>query len=195
MLSVVAPKSPSKPQQIELPHQALAPEKLRAIELLLLGESVTDTVRKLGIDRKTLYRWRKSPQFQAETNRRQKELMESTQQRLRRLSVKAVEVIEKHLDSGDLKAATALLKIVSAMAPPDTETNPQTLLKRQSEQALWAYWHRQPFAEKQFGHYSLNNNSFTGFCDEIYDFEARRYGIAYESEVDEIMTAMQAEGS
>lgn len=194
MLTVAhSPKSPGTPQNKKADGEQLSALQHRAIELLLAGQSSTATSAMIGIDRKTLYQWRKNPHFQAEFNRCQGEALEASNQRLRRLSDKAISVIERHLEEGSLKAATALLKIVSAMAPPDTETNPQTILKRQSEEALWAYWHRQPFAEKQFGRYSLNNNSFTGFCDEIYDFEARRYGIAFESEVDEIMTAMQME--
>ena len=188
----LAPKSPEMPP-IEPNAQALPPEQVQAVELLLLGESVTDTVRKLRIDRKTLYRWRQSPHFRAEFNRRQAEAMEARGQRLRSLSEKAIGVIERHLDEGSLKAATALLKLVAAMPPPDTEANPQTLLKRQSEETLWAYWHRQPFAEKRFGRHSLNNTMFTEFCDEVNEFIARRYGLEFGSEIDDIMTAMQVE--
>lgn len=186
----IAPKSPEMPQ-MEPSAQALPPEQLQAIDLMLLGESVTDTVRKLRIDRKTLYRWRQNPLFRAEFNRRQAESVEASSQRLRSLSEKAIGVIERHLDNGDLKAATALLKIVAAMPPPDTETNPQTLLKRQSEEALWAYWHRTPFAEKRFGRHSLHNDLFTGFCDDIHEHELRKYGLEFGSEVDESLTAMQ----
>ena len=188
----IAPKCPEMPR-LEQSAQVLSPEQVQAVELLLIGESVTETVRKLRIDRKTLYRWRQSPHFRAEFNRRQAEAMEARGQRLRSLSEKAIGVIERHLDEGSLKAATALLKLVAAMPLPDTEANPQTLLQRQSEEILWAYWHRQPFAEKRYGRHSLNNTMFTEFCDEVNEFIARRYGLEFGSEVDDILNEMQAE--
>ena len=34
---------------------------------------------------------------------------------------------------------------------------------------------------------------FTEFCDEVNDFVARRYGLEFGSEVDDILNEMQAE--
>lgn len=196
MLTVAhSPKIPGNPQNKKADGEHLSAVQHRAIELLLAGQSSTATSAMIGIDRKTLYQWRKNPHFQAEFNRCQGEAMEASGQRLRLLSDTAISVIERHLEEGSLKAATALLKLVAAMAPPDTETNPQTLLKRQSEEALWAYWHRQPFAEKRFGRHSLNNAMFTEFCDEIHDHELRRFGIEFQSDVDGVMDALTGESS
>lgn len=182
------PKIPEMPQKQDV--TVLTSVQIRAIEMLFLGQSTTYTAAKLGVDRKTLYTWRKNPHFRAELNRRRQEALEAVHQRLRSLSEKAVDVIEQHLDEGSLNAATALLKIVATLPKPDIETSPQTLLKRQSEESLWNYWHRQPFAEKRFGRYTMNNSMFTEFCDDIHTHELRRFGIEFESDVDDAMNAL-----
>jgi hypothetical protein len=53
----------------ELPHTQLA-----AIRLLLAGRKVSAIARELGIDPRTLYRWRQAPAFAAAFKRRQEQL-------------------------------------------------------------------------------------------------------------------------
>ena len=127
------PKIPETPQVFTLPDTGISAAQLRAIEMLLTGMPVTKIAQKLSIDRKTLYEWRKNPVFQAEYNRRMMEASEAMDQRLRRLSEKAIDVVEKHLDEGSLQAATALLKLAATMPKPKLEVDPQKILKRKVE--------------------------------------------------------------
>ena len=63
------------------PDPALSPRQLAAIVLLFSGRSYSDVVRQLKVDRKTLFRWRRSAPFIAEINRR---YLATTQPRNRR---------------------------------------------------------------------------------------------------------------
>ena len=185
-----APKSNKNAQVISFPTSALSPDQHRAIEYLMLGHTLIEISAKLRIDRKTLYQWRKNPIFQAEYNRKQAESLEVSNQRLRRLSEKAVAIIEKNLDDGNLQAALHLLKLVNALPPPDVETDPRVLLKRDTEKTMLAHWHGSPFAERQFGYYTLENKAFLGLTKDIYDHQARKYRLT-EGPVDEIIEEIQ----
>ena len=185
------PKRRDVSQVIEFPPNALTAAQYQCIELLLMGNSVTQVARKLGVDRRTIQRWRSgNPHFQAEYNRRMLEATECSEQRLRRLSEKAVSVIESHLDENNLAAATSLLKIVHSMPKPDAETNPQVILKRQTEKLLLEHWHSSPFAERQYGYYTMENKSFQGLAKELYDHQAQKFGVN-EGPVDEIINEIQ----
>lgn len=115
---------------------ALSPDQMRGIELLLAGKTVTDVANILGKDRKTIYRWRQNPYFSAELNRMQGELLEGTRSRLRGLAGKAIDVIDRHLDEGSLKAAVELMKAISfygQVPMPNTQTDPELIVKQQAE--------------------------------------------------------------
>ena len=176
MASKAAQECPVKSHIIEFPSHALSTEQHRAMELLLAGQSATQVATRLGLDRRTLYRWRHHPAFQAELNRRQLEMSEATDQRLRRLAEKAASVIEKKLDEGSLLAATTLLRLVQVLPPQDREIDPQRLLKRQAEEyALQAWNSTQPFAERDFGSMTFDNPTFKGLARDFFDALARRY--------------------
>lgn len=171
----VAPTFPVNAQIIEFPSPALPAEQYRAIELILLGNSMTQVSSKLGIDRKTLFLWRKGPVFIAELNRRRLEALEASDQRLRRLSEKAVSVIEKHLDEGSLQAATVLLKLVQGLPQPDKEIDPQRLLKHQAEEYAVQFWNESPFAEDEFSPMTYANPNFKALARYYYEALTLRY--------------------
>lgn len=182
-------------QVVDFPPTALTAAQYQCLELLFLGLSVTQAARKLGVDRRTIQRWRSgNPHFQSEYNRRILEATECSEQRLRRLSEKAVSVIERHLDENSLAAATSLLKIVHSMPKTtDTETNPHVILKRQTEKLLLDHWHASPFAERQYGYYTMENKSFLGLAKEVYVHQAKKYGLA-EGSLDEIVNEITTGG-
>lgn len=191
MASKAAQKCPVKSHIIEFPSQVLSVEQHRAMELLLAGQSATQVATRLGLDRRTLYRWRHHPAFQAELNRRQLEMSEATDQRLRRLAEKATSVIERKLDEGSLLAATTLLKLVQGLPPQEREVDPQRLLKRQAEEyALQAWNNTRPFAERDFGSMTFENPTFRGLAREFYEALARRYKLD-PSAADELCAEIQ----
>ena len=176
MANQAATDCPIKSNIFEFPSSPLSAEQHRAMELLLLGQSTTQVAAKLGVDRKTLYRWRRHPAFQADFNRRQIEMSESTDQRLRRLTEKAAAVIEKKLDEGNLLAATTLLKLVQGLPQTDKVVDPQRLLKRQAEEyAIQAWNNSQPFAERDFGSMTYENPNFKGLAQDFFEALTLRY--------------------
>ena len=186
----VVPNCPPMAPIVEFPSPALTAEQYRAIELLLSGHTPAKTVQILNIGRRTLFRWRQNPIFQAEFNRRQLELVEASDRRLRNLTEKAVSVIERHLDENSLLAATSLLKIVQGLAKLNAETDPQAILKREIEQHMRSFLYAAPFSEKNPGQHMLDNKAFLGLTKDIYDHQARKYGLT-EGPVDEIIEEIQ----
>lgn len=90
----------------------LTPRQQQAVELLALGKSKTEVASEVGVSRQQLHRWDKNVYFRAAFSKRHAELWQENKERLRGLAGKAVAVIESELESGNLKAAVELLKIV-----------------------------------------------------------------------------------
>ena len=186
-----APKMPENAQIFEIPDPGISAAQLRAIEMLLSGVPVTKAARQLGIARRTLFDWRKNPVFQAELNRRTMEASEAMDQRLRRLSEKAADVVEKHLNEGNLQAATALLRLAAARPRPTMETEPQQILKHTIEQEAQKYLLNRPFDDKRIGPLSMKGQ-FADFCGDMYDYLVRKYGIERASAFAEILDEMNS---
>ena len=92
------------------------PEKRRlAVEILLRGRGTNATARMIGVDRKTLYRWRQDPAFARELDRRRRELWSDAAERLRGMLHDSLDVLDEHLhaqyDRSRFRAATAVLRI------------------------------------------------------------------------------------
>lgn len=92
--------------------QGLTLRQNHAVDLLALGKSKTEVAATIGVSRQQLHRWDKNVYFRSAFSKRHAELWQENKERLRGLAGKAVAVIESELDSGNLKAAVELLKIV-----------------------------------------------------------------------------------
>ena len=146
-------------------------QKQRAILLLLEGATITKTAETIGVDRSTMHRWLREPQFIAERNRRAKEAREACQERLRHLADAAVEVVGKAVESGNLKAALSLLKIVGLgdVGPGDEETAERRILCRLVEQYSLENWLFNPFDRQRYGSKApLHNDRFIELKDLLY---------------------------
>ena len=146
-------------------------QKQRAILLLLEGATITKTAETIGVDRSTMHRWLREPQFIAERNRRAKEAREACQERLRHLADAAVEVVGKAVESGNLKAALSLLKIVGLgdVGPGDEETAERRILCRLVEQYSLENWLFNPFDRQRYGSKApLHNDRFLELKDLLY---------------------------
>ena len=94
----------------------LSAKQISVINTLIAGSSVTDAAKAAGVDRSTVHRWFNSDaQFVAEHNQQRSELVQAQREKLRSLSDKALELIEKLLNDGEasgslrLRAALAIL--------------------------------------------------------------------------------------
>ena len=184
MAAVTTPKIPENPQVFTLPEAGISAVQFRAIELLLAGVPVTKAAQQLRIDRKTLFQWRKNPVFQSELNRRMLEGMDAMDQRLRRLSEKAADVVEKHLNDGNLQAATALLKLAATMPKPALEVDPHKILKRSVEQDYLDFSNELPFERERLGKIDFKKGSAYDVCAPVYEFLARKNGIYMDTELE-----------
>ena len=88
-----------------------------AIEMLAAGRSVGSIAKKLGINPRTLYNWRKGELFQRELNRRHAQIWEDSALRLRTLIDPSLEVLAEHLednyDRARFRAAALVLRLPS----------------------------------------------------------------------------------
>ena len=91
---------------------SLTPRQQMAAELLAAGKSKKATAIEVGISRQQLWEWEKNVYFKSAVSRIHADLWVDNAQRLRGLGARAVDVIEKEIDGGNVKAAIALLKTI-----------------------------------------------------------------------------------
>jgi len=90
----------------------LSPQQLRAVELFAEGKRDAEVAAELGVARSTVNSWRNwDAHFQAELNRMHNERCRVATVRIAGMQEKALGVVEKKIDEGDLKAAELALKI------------------------------------------------------------------------------------
>ena len=90
-------------------QQGLTIEQLNAIDLLVTGMSDQEVADKVGVNRVTVTSWRLyDPYFQAELNKRRKEIWGASIDKMRNLIPKALETVENAIKQGDVKTALEL---------------------------------------------------------------------------------------
>ena len=103
----------------------LSPQQLAAVPMLAIGSTDAEVGERLGIDRTTVFCWRRySPTFQAELNQQRAEQARLMGDKLRAAAFQALDTIIELAKSGDgstrLKAAIAILdRCASACGPTD----------------------------------------------------------------------------
>jgi hypothetical protein len=97
----------------------LTPIKQVAAAALILGQNVSKTASALGVDRRTIQRWRKlDPEFQLAMVETRQEVIVSSRQRILLLSESAVGMVETQLnDEQDARVALALLRSLGVVSP------------------------------------------------------------------------------
>jgi hypothetical protein len=95
-------------------EQGLTIEQLNAIDLLVIGKTDQEVADIVGVNRVTVTKWRNYDiYFQAELNKRRKEIWNSSLDRMRALLPKAMERLERELDSKHgWKIALEVLKLI-----------------------------------------------------------------------------------
>lgn len=131
--------------------QELTIEQRNAIDLLVQGLSDREVAEKVGVARETVTRWRnENPYFQAELNRKRKEIWGAAEDRLRALVSDAVKVLEEELKKGSLKAAIEVLKAVGlygGVSRPSGATDPEVLMVEQARKWAMTKWAKRPPSE------------------------------------------------
>ena len=105
----------------------LTPAQEAVIAALLDGKTQAEAAALAGVVPETISRWKsKDALFVATWQTRRRQVWESHAQRLRNLAGKALDVVEKGLDAGDMRAAGLVLKSVNLaeLTIPAPETTP-----------------------------------------------------------------------
>jgi transposase len=101
---------------------ALSPIQQRAVELLVGGKSIASVARMLNVDRATVYRWKRIPEFECAIANASKEVFDAVNHRLLRLAMKAMATLDRVLTEADTKeavrAAIAILRALGPFAQP-----------------------------------------------------------------------------
>jgi hypothetical protein len=104
-----------------------------AIEALLTGATHAEAAEQAKVHRVTVSKWvKKHPGFQAELNRRRRELSEQRTARLREFDSAALDAVATHLEAGDPDFAMKWLKFrgLKATTLPDTgSTDPEGIIE------------------------------------------------------------------
>ena len=150
-----------------VPTAILTELQSRAIQLLLQGESISDVATAVGRDRATLYRWLHQPKFIAERNRLAKETYDASRARLHNLARRAIDVVERRVDSGDLKAALAVLRMTGLATAEkfDDETDEGRLIARIANELAESYWGNFLMGEKR-----KNLHNTPRFVELLHEF-------------------------
>jgi len=114
----------------------------KAALLIASGQSDEQVGQDIGVDRSTVFRWRKSPTFQAEVNRHRQAINSQVADTFRDSLIGALETL-RHLmthsqnEANRMKAALGLLSIVSpglAVGPTDPrEIIRPSVMQRQAD--------------------------------------------------------------
>jgi len=121
-------------------EQGLTIEQLNAIDILITGKSDQAVADAIGVSRPTVTSWRLyDPHFQAELNRRRKEVWGASVDRMRTLLPKAFDTLERAIDEGSYRAALELIKMagLDGVAGEIGTDNAGEIIKQQKKAAVW----------------------------------------------------------
>jgi len=108
----------------------LSSQQLAAVPLIAVGSTDAEVGERLGIDRTTVYRWRKfSPLFQAELNHQRAEQSRLIGYKLRSAAFDALDtIIELAKSGGGSTRLKAALAILDRCASPSGPTDPAEIV-------------------------------------------------------------------
>src|SRR5436190_20052439 len=120
------------------PDAPLPPEQQTAIVLLLTGAGMSDVAAVVGVDRRTLYRWRHyDARFIRALRRQRAELLDTVNDRFRHMLDAALDTLQRHLADPytptSHRAAKTLLALARIGQPSTPARRPQSAIRnRQS---------------------------------------------------------------
>ena len=90
----------------------LSIEQQNAIEFLIQGRSDRSVAETIGVNRSTIWEWRKNPIFVAALNKQRNEMWKASRERLKNLAGSALDTIERQLANDDGRIALSASKII-----------------------------------------------------------------------------------
>jgi HEAT repeat protein len=96
----------------------LSERQQNAVELLLHGMGDNEVATQVGVDRTTIFRWRKSIAFQRELDRQRRRLWEQSAGEIQSMVQPALSILRKQLASADEKVAIRAAAVLLRFATP-----------------------------------------------------------------------------
>jgi transposase len=132
------------------PKRHLGERQKAAIELLLQGLADQDVAAQLGVDRSTIFRWRRLPLFARELDAQRQLRRERAANQLQSMVPSALKILQQQLDSKDdrvrMRAVSILLRFAtpgrlapSAIVAAAPTANPANVQNRQPLDDLRAF--------------------------------------------------------
>jgi hypothetical protein len=118
----------------EDPFVSLSQKQLIAIEHIANGASHTKAADEAGVCRETISRWKRVPVFEAELNRRRREVRDEMTDMVRTLDHMALQGMTERVRAGDPKAQTDWLRMRGLHRIDTTEIGPEDADKILDEQ-------------------------------------------------------------
>jgi hypothetical protein len=92
-------------------EHALSAQQDVAIDLMIAGFTDDEIAKQLKVSRQTVWNWRnRDPHFQAEKKRRTADSFEPMRFRLVTVLIKAIRLMERAIDAGDVEAAQVMMR-------------------------------------------------------------------------------------
>ena len=112
-----------QPDETDLEGQDLAPLKADAIRYVLEGARLSAVASSVGVSRTTLWRWSRTPEWQAAITRERELLRTVVRAQLQTLAMEAVQALDSAIRGKDrrlaLRAALAVLQGIGALPGRD----------------------------------------------------------------------------
>ena len=119
------PYDPEVVTKIDKMLHTLTDAQLVAIDALMTGTDQETAASAAGVSRATVNRWVKHhPEFQAELNRRRRQLFDQQVDRVRQIDNMALENLRQRIEAGDEKASELWLKMRGLAALDTSKTGP-----------------------------------------------------------------------
>jgi len=90
----------------------LSVEQQNAIEFLIQGRSDRSVAEAIGVNRSTIWEWRKNPIFVAALNKQRNDMWKESRERLKTLASFALDTIERQLANDDGRIALDASKLI-----------------------------------------------------------------------------------
>jgi hypothetical protein len=88
----------------------LSPKQEKAVRELVRGKGVVAVARRVGVNRGTLFRWMREPEFVAAMNRWRTSVWEAVRGRMVAVLCDAADAVAKAVRAGDARVALAVLE-------------------------------------------------------------------------------------
>jgi hypothetical protein len=121
----------------------LSPEQQRAVHLVISGKTDNEIAEELGVCRATVNTWRnRCAPFVAAVNQERLSIWQASKSKITRLAGKALNLIERSLDDGEIATAWRVLELCPGIfedeSPEHLPTDPGEILFRQQQEAAEA---------------------------------------------------------